>query len=91
MASKAENSQVGQILTKAMAAWNKAISAEGLADQLVTMRGAGRIAELNEDLKVLSGRICLLEVTMETALDFCLNLSQHVSLLSGGRSVASAG
>jgi hypothetical protein len=89
LASKAENSQVGQILTKAMAAWNKAVSAKGLADQLVTMGGVGRIAELNEDLKALSGRIHLLEGTREMA--FCLNLSQHVSSLSGGGSAASAG
>ena len=54
------------------------------------MGGVGRITELNKDLKVLSGPIRLLEGTIEMALEFCLNLSQHVSLLSGGGSAASA-
>jgi hypothetical protein len=49
-ASKADDSKVGLILTKATAAWNKAAAAESLADQLVAMGGTGRILKLKEDL-----------------------------------------
>jgi hypothetical protein len=89
--SKADVLQVGRILTQATAAWNKAATAESLADQLVTMGGTGRITELNKDLKNLSARIRKLEGMMKKASEFCLNLSLHVSMLSGSGSAASAG
>ena len=85
LTSKADDSKVGLILTQATAVWNKAVMAESLADQLVARGGTGRIIELNEDLKKLSTRIRELEDTMEKASEFCLNLSTHVSTLSGGR------
>jgi hypothetical protein len=51
LASKANDLQVGLILTQVKATWNKAAAAESLADQLITMGGTGRIAELNKDLR----------------------------------------
>ncbi len=90
MALKADDLQVGLILTQATAAWNKAAAAESLADQLIAMGGTSRIAELNKDLKLLTARIRKLEDTMEKASEFCLNLSMHVSMLSGSGSAASA-
>ena len=81
---KADDLKVGLILTQAKVAWNKAATAESLADQLVAMGGTSRIIELNEDLKKLSMRIQELEDTMEMASEFCLDLSTHVSTLSGG-------
>ncbi len=71
LALKADDSQVGLILTQATAMWNKAAVAESLADQLIAMGGTGRIAELNEDLKLLTARIQKLEDTMEKASEFC--------------------
>ena len=91
LATKADDSKVGLILTQATAAWNKAAAAESSADQLVAMGGTGRITELNEDLKQLSTCIHKLEDTMEKASEFCLNLSAHVSMLSGSGSAASTG
>ena len=91
LTSKADDSKVGLILTQATAAWNKAVAAESLADQLVAMGGTGRIIELNEDLKKLSTRIRELEDMMEKASEFCLNLSTHMSTLSGGGPAASTG
>jgi hypothetical protein len=92
LASKADDTKVGLILTQATAAWNKAAAAESLADQLVAMGGTGRIIELKEDVKTLSARIQELEDTMEKASEFCLNLSAHVSTLSGkGGSASSTG
>ncbi len=60
-------------------------------DQLIAMGGTGRIAELNEDLKHLTARIWKLEDMMEKASEFCLNLSTHVSTLSGSGSTACTG
>ena len=54
------------------------------------MGGTGRIIELKEDLKNLSSRIRELEDTMEKA-SFCLNLSAHVSTLSGSGTASSTG
>ncbi len=91
MASKANDLQVGLILTQAKAMWNKAAADESLVDQLITVGGTGRITELNKDLKHLTARIRKLEDTMEKASEFCLNLSRHMSTLSGSGSAASAG
>jgi len=91
LTSKADDSKVGLILTQATAVWNKAAVAESLADQLVAMGGTDRIIDLNEDLKKLSTHIRELEDTMEKASEFCLNLSAHVSTLSGGGSAVSTG
>ena len=91
LATKADDSKVGLILTQATAVWNNAAVAESLADQLVALGGTGRITELNEDLKQLSMRIQKLEDTMEKASEFCLNLSTHVSTLSGSGLTASTG
>jgi hypothetical protein len=55
------------------------------------MGGTGRILELKEDLKNLSTRIRELEDTMKKASEFCLNLSAHVSTLSGSGSASSTG
>ncbi len=90
LALKADDLQVGLILTQATAVWNKAAPAESLADQLIAMGGTGRITELNEDLKLLTARIQKLEDTMEKASEFCLNLSTHMSTLSMSGSAASA-
>jgi hypothetical protein len=74
-----------------MAAWNKAATAESLADQLIAMGSTGSIAELNKDLKHLTVHIQKLEDIMEKATEFCLNLSTHVLTLSWSGSAASAG
>jgi hypothetical protein len=89
LANKAEESKVGLILMQATAAWNKASMAELLVDQLVAMGGTGRFIELKEDLTNLTTRIRKLEDTMDTASEFCLNLSAHVSTLSGSGPAAS--
>jgi len=91
LSSKADDLQVGLILTQAMAVWNKAAPAESLADQLIAMGSTGRIAELNEDLKQLSACIWKLEDTIEKASEFCLNLNAHVTTLSGSGSAVSVG
>ena len=91
LATKANDSKVGMILTQATATWNKATVTESLVDQLVAMGGTGRITELIEDLKQLSTRIRKIEDTMEKASEFCLNLSAHVSTLTGSGSAASTG
>ena len=62
-----------------------------MVDQLVAMGGTGRITELIEDLKQLSTRIRKIEDTMEEASEFCLNLSAHVSTLTGSGSATSTG
>ncbi len=91
LASKADDLQVGLILTQAKATWNKATVAESLVDQLITMGSTGRIAELSKDLKHLTAPIWKLDDTMEKASEFFLNLSTHVSMFSGSGSAASAG